>query len=148
LDWPESGTYVLVLRLARRTTLSVGALGDVQFERGYFTYVGSARRGLRPRLSRHISREKRKKWHIDWLTTSPNFEPVAAATTGRVGLECKIARMLSTRADARVKGFGCSDCGCESHLAHFPDASSVYSAIDALGILGVSKSALRIPTEC
>jgi sugar fermentation stimulation protein A len=123
LDRPERGTYVLVLKLNRPSVANVGSLGRIRLSRGYYTYVGSARKGMRSRLSRHLAREKRKRWHIDWLTTHPDVVPIAVATTGRTGLECEIAGLLSARTEALVRGFGCSDCECESHLfamAHDP----------------------------
>jgi Uri superfamily endonuclease len=140
LEWPERGTYVLVLKLARPSVVSVGFLGRVRFERGYYAYVGSARRGMRSRLSRHLAVEKRKRWHIDWLTTHPNAVPIAVATTERTGLECKIAERLSAQAEALVRGFGCSDCKCESHLCYFSAAHALDLAIDDLKTLGVSRS--------
>jgi sugar fermentation stimulation protein A len=139
-DWPERGTYVLILELTRPSVVNVGALGEIRFERGRYAYVGSARRGMRPRLSRHLAKGKRKKWHIDWLTTRSDAAPVAVATTGRVGLECKIAGLLSARAEGRVKGFGCSDCECESHLAYFSTAHPLDLALDGLRELGVGGS--------
>jgi sugar fermentation stimulation protein A len=144
LDWPERGTYVLVLELTRPSVTSVGALGRIRFGRGYYAYVGSARRGMRSRLSRHLARKKRKKWHIDWLTTRSDVVPVAVATTGRVGLECRIAGLLSARAEGRVEGFGCSDCECESHLTHFSTVHDLDLALDGLKKLGVGRGAPRV----
>lgn len=134
-DWPERGTYVLVLKLTRPSVVNVGSLGKVKFESGYYAYSGSARRGMRSRLSRHLAREKMKKWHIDWLTTRSDAAPVAVATTGRVGLECAIAGLLSARAEGRVKGFGCSDCGCESHLTYFSTSHALDVALECLSLL-------------
>ena len=138
---PERGSYVLVLELTRSSIIEVGSLGRIQFEGGYYAYVGSARRGMRSRLSRHLTREKRIGWHIDWLTTNSNVWPIAVATTGRTGLECRIARMLSARAEAQVKGFGCSDCACVSHLCYFSTVEDLDLALTGLEKLGVSRSA-------
>jgi Uri superfamily endonuclease len=143
LGWPERGTYVLVLKLTRASVASVGSLGRIRFESGYYAYVGSARRGMRSRLSRHLATEKRKRWHIDWLTTHPNVVPIAVATTGRTGLECEIAGLLSARAGALVRGFGCSDCKCESHLCYFSTAHALNLALDDLRTLGLSRSTPR-----
>jgi hypothetical protein len=59
------GIYALVLRLTGgRARLRVGALGVLSFEPGYYCYVGSARRGLKARLQRHLRRSRKKKhWH-------------------------------------------------------------------------------------
>lgn len=133
----ERGTYVLALDLTRGLNLNVGSLGRIRFAAGHYAYVGSARRGMRARVARHLAREKRKWWHIDWLTTQAGVVPVAVATTERVGLECGIASALSNGADAMVKGFGCSDCECESHLFYFSNDSTLSLAIGALVRYGV-----------
>ena len=134
----ERGTYVLVLQLTHHRITGVGSLGRIQFARGYYAYVGSARRGMRSRVARHLARAKRRRWHIDWLTTQPGAVPIAVASTTLTGLECRIAAALSSRADMRVGGFGCSDCGCESHLFHFPSANDLFSALKNLNGYGVS----------
>jgi sugar fermentation stimulation protein A len=143
LDRPERGTYVLVLKLNRPSVANVGSLGRIRLSGGYYTDVGSARKGMRSRLSRHLAREKRKRWHIDWLTTHPNVVPIAVATTGRTGLECEIAGLLSARAEALVRSFGCSDCKCESHLCYFSTAHALNLALDDLRTLGLSRSTAR-----
>jgi sugar fermentation stimulation protein A len=130
----------LVLELIRPSVVNVGALGRIRFERGYYAYAGSARRGMKSRLSRHLAREKRKKWHIDWLTTRSDAAPVAVAATARVGLECKTAGLLSARAEGQVKDFGCSDCECESHLAYFSTAYALNLALDGLKTFGFGGS--------
>jgi Uri superfamily endonuclease len=126
----ERGTYVLVLRLTHHRTMRVGSLGRLRFARGYYAYVGSARRGMRSRVARHLSRKKKKRWHIDWLTTQPSVVPIAVASTTLTGVECKIALLLSNGADGRVDGFGCSDCECESHFFYFLRVDDLFSALN------------------
>ena len=118
--------------------MRVGSLGRIRFERGYYTYVGSARRGMRSRVARHLAREKKKRWHIDWLTTQPGVVPIAVASTMLTGLECSIAAALSSRAGMRVDCFGCSDCECESHLFCFSNADNLFLALKGLDRYGVS----------
>lgn len=134
----ESGTYVLVLRLIRQRTIKVGSLGAIRFRKGNYVYIGSARKGLGPRVARHLAREKRKRWHMDWLTTQLGVLPIAVASTPRTGLECRIAAALSSRADMRVDGFGCSDCKCESHFYYFSNAEGISSTLRHLERYGVS----------
>ena len=93
---------------------------------------------MRSRVARHLAREKRKRWHIDWLTTQPGVVPIAVASTIVTGLECRIAATLSSRADMRVDGFGCSDCECESHLFYFSSAGNLFLALKSLDSYGVS----------
>ena len=114
----DKGIYCLVLKNPA-CTMQVGALGPLSFAKGWHCYIGSA---LGPgglvRLDRHLSlaehRNKRPKWHIDYLLTDRRFAvayAVSAPTTER--LECRLAEALSEQG---VPGFGCSDCDCPSHL--------------------------------
>jgi sugar fermentation stimulation protein A len=34
-------------------------------------------------------------------------------------VECKLSRRVEKISDGSVSGFGCSDCGCRSHLYYF-----------------------------
>lgn len=55
-------------------------------------------------------------WHVDYLLSQPEAaveQVYAMETTER--LECSVADSVSRHGEP-VKGFGCSDCGCESHL--------------------------------
>ena len=114
----DKGIYCLVFTNPG-CTVRVGALGEIAFPPGWHCYVGSAlgSGGLK-RLERHISlsalRDKRPKWHVDYLHTSSCFSlayTVSAITDER--LECPLARELG---DGGVPRFGCSDCTCTSHL--------------------------------
>lgn len=123
-DIPEvGGVYAFVLRQpARDLSIRVGALGAIGFVCGYYCYVGSARRNLRARLSRHLrTRQKRLHWHIDYLR--PHTEPAGVVWWLQHvgGTECGLSRQVARLADASVPGFGCSDCSCASHLHYFAD---------------------------
>jgi sugar fermentation stimulation protein A len=118
--------------------LRIGSLGSIGFKRGFYTYVGSARRSMKSRLARHLARKKTKRWHIDWLTTRSGVVPIAVASTTLTGIECRIATVLSKRADMRVDGFGCSDCECESHLYYFSKSDCLFLALENLKRYGVS----------
>ncbi len=113
------GAYCLVLHLDRARKLSVGALGDLQFRAGHYCYVGSARSGLRSRLARHLrSAGKRRFWHVDYLREAA--EPVGVLTwIGPEADECALSRLVAAAAEKSVLGFGCTDCGCASHLHYF-----------------------------
>jgi Uri superfamily endonuclease len=114
----DKGIYCLVLK-NQGCTVRIGALGEITFKPGWHCYVGSAlgSGGLK-RLERHISlaaqRDKRPKWHVDYLLSSPFFSLVCAVygvTNER--LECGFANELGV---GGVPGFGSSDCTCRSHL--------------------------------
>jgi Uri superfamily endonuclease len=114
----DKGVYCLVFRNLS-CTVRIGALGEIAFRNGWHIYVGSALgSGGLLRLERHIAlsreRDKRPKWHADYLLTDRSFTlryAISAATSRP--LECRLAAALGGE---RVPGFGCSDCTCNSHL--------------------------------
>lgn len=116
---PDSGLYVLILRVDSSINVRVGAIGKREFRPGYYAYCGSARRGLSARLKRHSIRRKKKRWHIDYLTTRREVALESVETVSLADLtECGLnARIMGLPSAEPVRGFGCSDCGCVSHLA-------------------------------
>ena len=111
----DRGSYLLVLRLDKGVSLSVGKMGRVSFEKGHYIYVGSARRGLSRRIDRHLRKRKTFFWHIDYLR---NEADKVTAIPIRSGFddECDLATDLAAVTEGSVPGFGCSDCSCDSHL--------------------------------
>lgn len=109
------GTYALLLRCARTREVTVGALGRLRFEAGWYVYVGSALGpgGLAARVGRHRKAVKKPRWHVDYLRRVCALEEVVERR-GAERLECVWAgRLEGLRA---VEGFGSSDCGCTAHL--------------------------------
>ncbi len=133
------GAYCLLIRLRRPQTIAVGRLGVFRFPRGYYAYCGSALGGLRPRLRRHLRKDKPLHWHVDYLLASPQAELVETAVfpTGE-RLECEIARLMLRRPGAAVvvRGFGSSDCrqGCPAHLVHFRRRPELPTAEELNGV--------------
>lgn len=122
-------TYNLLLKNKKDTTISVGSLGFIHFKNGYFAYTGSAfgTNGYR-RIHRHLInfsyddvsksdkglKSYRRWWHIDYLKGKMEIIGfLLSKTDGKK--ECMIANFLSNRFDG-IKGFGCSDCNCYTHL--------------------------------
>jgi Uri superfamily endonuclease len=116
------GTYLLVIELRREQKIKIGKLGKFRFERGLYVYIGSAMRGLEARIERHQRKRKRLFWHIDYLLAS-RYIRIAETIIIRSGenFECRLNELISSLPGARfpVRGFGSSDCGCESHLIYF-----------------------------
>jgi len=109
------GTYILILGMPE-TKLSIGALGTAEIKEGSYCYVGSAMNGLDQRISRHLKKTKKIRWHIDHLTvgcTSAEAYEISDLLIGECGL-CEI--VLSCGGVEAIKGFGCSDCKCFTHL--------------------------------
>lgn len=108
-----NGIYVLLIELEEKTTVTVGKLGKIDFQKGYYAYVGSALNGLENRIKRHLSSKKKFHWHVDYfLERSSIKEVIYAETLDRK--ECSIAESLADFQS--IKKFGSSDCSCESHL--------------------------------
>lgn len=112
----RKGTYVLFVIFERDTDINVGAKGPHLFKAGTYCYVGSAMAGLDQRLGRHLAHDKCLKWHIDHLTVRcdrseawesyPDFIP-----------ECDLGHLVEECGGIpEMQGFGCSDCGCRTHL--------------------------------
>ncbi len=111
-------TYQLMIRLHEGARIRVGRLGKFDFTAGCYVYTGSARRNLESRIARHLRREKKLRWHIDYLLN----HPAAEVTDVRVftAPECRVNQQAP--GIIPVPGFGASDCrrGCKSHLKYIP----------------------------
>ncbi len=110
-------TYALTIWLERPLRLNVGALGCHDFPGGAYRYVGSAKRNTAARLWRHLGhRERRLRWHIDYLLVQPGVE-IIDVNLHHIA-ECTLNQSLSGA--VLVQGFGASDCrnGCRSHLRY------------------------------
>ena len=112
------GAYVLVIELLEDDRVRVGALGTVAFPRGHYAYVGSAQGGIEQRVSRHKSKRKKKRWHIDYLLDRAEVVSTVLIPLGGKDMECRVAQALMGARGVRIvaRGFGSSDCRCRSHL--------------------------------
>ncbi|OYT59215.1 hypothetical protein B6U71_03065 [Euryarchaeota archaeon ex4484_178] len=117
---PDKGVYLLLIFLPMDEDLSVGALGEKHFRAGYYVYVGSAQRNLKKRIERHLRREKRKRWHIDYLLSKAEVRDVLAYPWEKEWEE-RIAKAMGERYPG-VKGFGASDSGASSHLFYLKNS--------------------------
>lgn len=144
----DKGVYALILENTG-CIVRIGALGEREFAPGRHIYVGSARgSGGLSRARRHVKlalcRDRPPRWHIDYLLLDPHFFPAAVVTaaTGR-DCECDLARAV---AGSSVPGFGCSDCGCPSHLFYRP-GDPVPEVVEAFRGLDLDARITRIKNE-
>ena len=114
----NAGDYMIVLQMEEDSTITVGSLGDIRFPKGYYVYVGSARKNLDQRIAHHKALRKRRHWHMDYLRNACRFTGAIPIRT-KEDLEHKLAETLSGIADWSIPGFGCTDCSCKSHLFGF-----------------------------
>ena len=130
------GSYILLIELREEQTIAIGSLKGIHFPSGGYAYVGSAMGGFKTRLERHLKREKKVHWHIDYLLSMATINDIILCQT-QDRAECAIAQALS-RQFAYVPGFGSSDCKCHSHLFFVTGdggmKSQVMSIINHLGI--------------
>jgi len=111
------GAYIITMELKKDAEIVVGKLGSITFKKGIYYYAGSSQNNLEKRVERHKRKEKTKHWYIDYLTTNPEVKIINDKKY--VGClkekECELAKELSKKCFG-IKGFGCSDCRCSSHL--------------------------------
>ena len=126
------GSYILAIRLEAGLRLTVGRLGNCDFPAGLYLYFGSALNGLAGRVGRHLRREKKLRWHVDYLTAAAGVGQVwwAGDETRR---ECSWAQAaLQQGASVSVPGFGSSDCRCSAHLLYLGDWASARRLVHRL----------------
>ncbi len=116
----KRGAYQLLVELRKDQIIAVGRLGTFLFPAGYYVYTGSALSGIENRVGRHLRRRKRAHWHIDYLLERACIIGYAIKES-LVREECELNRQTLAIPGAEVPavGFGCSDCGCKSHLVYF-----------------------------
>jgi Uri superfamily endonuclease len=115
-------TYLLQIEVDRNLKTQVGKLGNLYFRKGYYLYVGSAKRGLEARIKRHLRKDKKIFWHIDYLLQKKGVR-ISQVWVG-TQKECWIAKRLAREGFEVKEGFGSSDCHCLSHLFYSPQKES------------------------
>jgi len=121
-------------------TIEVGSLGTINIDPGEYCYAGSAMNGLDGRIRRHFAAEKKMHWHIDRLTTKADGMEAYISTSAE---ECTLSDLAVKCGCVRaVKGFGCSDCGCLTHLFS-ADAISKQKLLNSSGVVPFSEKEIR-----
>lgn len=124
------GTYTIVLELDDSKKIEVGALGEMDFEKGFYAYTGSALGpgGLK-RVDRHVRVSKgendTRRWHIDYLSGDASTR-ILTAVKSYDEVECDVVNRIQ---GYRMRNFGASDCGCDSHLVYSESYDSLMSSI-------------------
>jgi Uri superfamily endonuclease len=135
----SKGSYCLIIHLLYDKTIKIGKLGPINLHNGYYVYVGSALNSLESRLKRHLSTDKKIFWHVDYFLSNSYTEIeeiVFAVDDGK--WECNLASEIS-KIGIEIKGFGCSDCKCSSHLFYFSEfEKSIDTCINAFNKLNLN----------
>lgn len=108
------GSYALLISLDGDEDIQVGSLGVIRFSRGFYLYIGSAMNGIEGRVSRHLRKDKKIHWHIDYLLQKAEILEIYYLE-GKKRWECSLARACEERFLV-VPRFGSSGCGCGGHL--------------------------------
>lgn len=113
----DGGAYALYFEVTDPVTLRIERLGHPVLDPGAYVYAGSAYGpgGIRARVTRHLRKEKKLHWHVDYLSAATSCTRVEIFPGG---IECAvIADLLAAGADTPVPGFGSTDCKtCMAHL--------------------------------
>lgn len=108
--------YAIFLFIDKECEAEIGKLGTYSFQRGVYVYVGSAKRNLKKRIERHISIEKKKRWHMDYIR--PYGSILTIITYDDSQSECKLAGKFIAKGHVPVPKMGSSDCKCPSHFIY------------------------------
>ncbi len=137
----DSGLYQLAISLPGRTLLTPGRLGTFELAGGLYVYTGIARRNLRARLARHARKDKRLRWHVDYLLQYGIIKrifiyPVETFT------ECELSLLIleTLEGEIPIPRFGASDCRCRGHLVKCPVGKGVREMEKAVSRVGGSYS--------
>jgi len=106
--------------------MTIGKRGELDFQSGWYGYVGSGKPGVEARVRRHRRTRDRPHWHLYYLMH------LGKPTTAIIGhteesLECPLVRHFKTIFLA-VPRFGSGDCRYLRHLFHSPEQSSLGKA--------------------
>ena len=123
------GSYILLIQLPEEQTITIGSLKAIYFLGGYYAYVGSAMGGFKSRLGRHLKRNKKPQWHIDYLLEKVSVTSVILCES-KQRVECTIGQALGCQFNS-IPGFGASDCQCRSHLFFAADERQMRATIMA-----------------
>ncbi len=116
----NKGTYLLFLELREDSVIRVGRLGEFQFKRGIYLYVGSAMNGFGARIRRYISGGRKRHWHIDYLLDVANLMAILLIPS-ETRIEEEVASLLEKKFEPVVDGFGSSDTNSTTHLFYLGD---------------------------
>ena len=125
---------MLIIQVDENVDVNVGALGKLTFEKGLYAYVGSAQANLEQRIKRHLGKEKRLFWHIDYLLndSAARIVKVLYKQADKTE-EFNLAKAIGEKGKP-IESFGCSDCNCKSHLFRIENCSFLQESIRILHV--------------
>ena len=109
-------------------------MGKVFFIEGNYIYIGSAKGCLEARLRRHLKKDKKSFWHIDYLLKDERTQ-ISQIWIILKPIECEIAEVFYRNPFTETvrKGFGSSDCKCETHLFYIKNKEKMKKVLKKKG---------------
>jgi len=138
----KAKTYIIVFRIIKDVRVCVGRLNELPFRRGFYLYIGSAKKNLEARIRRYTQKTKNVFWHIDYLLSLRSCR-IVHILIGPGIQECAFARRLLRHGYRYVAHFGSSDCNCKSHLFFVNNLFFLKSLLDAGGFCYANKDTFR-----
>ncbi|MCK9224893.1 MAG: GIY-YIG nuclease family protein [Candidatus Muirbacterium halophilum] len=110
--------YIILLENKKNVSKNIGKKGIFLFSPGYYIYIGSAKKNPMARIERHLKKEKKLFWHIDYITSFMEIRKVLLFRFVEF-TECELAQNIFNefKVEFPGKGLGSSDCKCYSHFA-------------------------------
>ena len=129
----QKGTYCIIFNINSKLTITVKSGKTYNLSKGTYAYIGSAWNsgGIKSRIKRHLKTKKRKHWHLDFITTSSQFEAKKIIAIPNEKVECEIASLLN-KIFKGIESFGCSDCNCHSHLFKITNSQKLINILQNL----------------
>jgi len=134
----DNGSYSIIYFLEKKIKVFIPRFGTKEFTAGFYVYSGSGKKNLLKRVERHLKKEKKLKWHIDYFS-SQRFVTPKEIFLFKDKTECENNLFFKRIGGVIViPGFGSSDCKnkCGTHFLYFnkmPERNKILSfgGIDA-----------------
>lgn len=124
------GGYVLILKCDKDIEITVGKLGKIKFERGYYAYIGSGMKNLLLRVKRHFKEKRKMFWHIDYITKHMSIIG-AVIIYSDVRIEDKIFYALHDNFPY-IPNIGSSDTKLDSHFFYLGVNGNIKKLIEVI----------------
>lgn len=134
----NSGAYAVIFYLPEDNKIIIPKFGEILLRHGYYVYSGSGKKNLIPRIKRHIRKNKKLKWHIDYFSVLENVKPKKIFLFDNKN-ECEINKLFKdSGGEVVVDKFGASDCKnkCKTHFLYFKKIPKLDMVINFGGIDG------------
>ena len=124
----NSGIYFLLIRNDKSHSLIIKNK-EYFIPRGFYIYVGSAQKNLKQRVARHLRKEKKKHWHIDYFLEFADIIDIKLLTNQLKEKEQVFAEKWIESADfIPVPKFGATDSKAKTHLTGFKTKKKIINS--------------------